>query len=306
MALEAQSELIRGLESRRRAAARRSRAHRLKQWLAYTGLTLVSVLMIVPFYYMLVLALQERGGATLFNWPPPFVPVWPLQLGNFVYVFELAGYLPFGRFYLNSTLIAVLSVVGTLLSSSIAGFTFARLRFRGRDTIFLIMLATLMVPPQVTLIPQFILFRTFNWYDTFYPLWVPSWTGSAFAIFLLRQYFKTMPTELEDAARIDGANPFTIFWRIFLPLSGPILATIAVLVFLSSWNDLLGPIVYLSSIENYTVQIGLHWFNGSTGTSVDIVNLMAASAVALLPSVAVFTLAQRFFVRGVVLTGLKG
>lgn len=257
--------------------------------------------MVVPFYWMVLLALQERGGVGLLQWPPALFPHWPIQFNNFS---DGLTRFPFWRFYMNSALITVLSVSGTLVTSSIAAFAFARLRFRGRDSLFVVMLATLMVPPQVTLIPQFILFRWFQWYDTFYPLWVPNWTGSAFAIFLLRQYFMTMPKELEDAARIDGANPFRIYWQIFLPLSKPVLATLGVLVFLGSWNDLLGPVIYLSSVDNYTVQLGLAFFNNSY--DLDIIALMSASLISILPPIVVFIMAQGYFVRGVVLTGLKG
>ena len=194
----------------------RRRTRRIKNAIAYVGLTVASFFMVVPFYYMIVLALSERGGPGLFHWPPQLYPFWPLQLVNFPYVFEAIPLM--GRYFVNSTFISVLAVAGTIVSSSIAAYAFARLKFPGSNVLFIVMLATLMVPPQVTLIPQFILFLAFDWYDTYYPLLVPHWTGSAFAIFLMRQYFMTIPRELEDAARVDGANPFTIYWRVVLPL----------------------------------------------------------------------------------------
>lgn len=274
---------------------------RIKRVTATVGLLIAAFVSSVPFYYMLNLALQEKGGYGLFDWPPRMVPEWPLQLHNFP---DSLSQSPFGLYFLNSTIIAVLSMAGTVLSSSIAGYVFARMRFPGRDVLFIVMLATLMVPPQVTLIPQFILFKSLGWYDSWYPLWVPHWTGTAFAIFLMRQYFKTLPSELVDAAKIDGANPPVIFWRIFLPLAKPVLATVAILIFLGSWNDLLGPVIYLQSNDNYTVQVGLAFFRGQY--TMDVVSLMSASVVAVIPPIVVFMLTQRYFVRGIVLTGLKG
>ncbi len=278
------------------------RNRRIKRGLAYVLLASVSVFMILPFYYMLVLALEVRGGSGLFQWPPRLYPAWPLQLENFPYVFEAVPLM--GRYFANSIFISVMSVIGSILSSSVVAYAFARLRFPGRNVLFIIMLATLMVPPQVTLIPQFILFLRLGWYDTFYPLIVPHWTGSAFAIFLMRQYFMTIPSELEDAARIDGAGPFTIFWRVVLPLSKPVMATLGVLVFLSTWNDLTGPLIFLKSRENFTVQVGLAQFKREY--DVEIIGLMASSLMSLVPPLAVFLLAQKYFVRGITLTGIKG
>lgn len=278
------------------------RNRRIKKGLAYVVLGIASVFMILPFYYMLVLALEVRGGSGLFQWPPRLYPAWPLQLGNFAYVFEAVPLM--GRYFANSTFISVTSVIGTLLSSSLVAYAFARLRFPGRNVLFIIMLATLMVPPQVTLIPQFIIFLRFGWYDTFYPLILPHWTGSAFAIFLMRQYFMTIPSELEDAARMDGAGPFTIFWRIVVPLSKPVMATLAILVFLGTWNDLTGPLIFLKSRENFTVQVGLAQFKREY--DVEIIGLMASSLMSLVPPLAVFLLAQKYFVRGITLTGIKG
>lgn len=291
----------RPLQPARAISTEPTAAARIKRVAATLGLLMAAFVSSVPFYYMLNLALQEKGGYGLFDWPPRMLPEWPLQLYNFP---DALTQVPFARYFLNSTIIAVLSVAGTVLSSAIAGYVFARMRFPGREVLFIIMLATLMVPPQVTLIPQFILFKALGWYDSWYPLWVPHWTGTAFAIFLMRQYFKTLPSELEDAAKIDGANPPTIFWRVFLPLAKPVLATVAILVFLGSWNDLLGPIIYLQSQDNYTVQVGLAFFRGQY--TMDIVSLMSASVVAVIPPIVVFLLTQRYFIRGVVLTGLKG
>ena len=270
---------------------------------AYVGLSIGFALSAFPLYYMLVLAMDKRGGIAVMAWPPVVTPYWPLQWDNFVYALTAVK---FGLYFFNSTVISTLVVVGTILSSSIAGYVFARMRFHGRNGLFIIMLATMMIPGQVTLIPQFILFKTIGWYDhpLWFPLWVPSFTGAPLAIFLFRQYFMTMPAELEDAAQIDGANPFRVFWMIFLPLCKPIAATIAILFFLGSWHDLLGPIIYINDPDKYTVAVGLALFEGEH--RIDIPALMAASVVAIVPPLAVFFVGQNYFVRGVVLTGLKG
>ena len=270
---------------------------------AYLGLTLGFALSAFPLYYMLVLAMDKRGGIAVMAWPPVLTPYWPLQFDNFIYALTAVN---FGRYFLNSTLISTLVVIGTILSSSVAGYVFGRMRFHGRDALFIVMLATMMIPTQVTLIPQFILFRAIGWYDhpLWFPLWIPAFTGAPLAIFLFRQFFMTMPAELEDAGKIDGANPFKIFWSIFLPLCKPIVATIAILYFLATWHDLLGPIVYINEPDRYTVAVGLALFESEF--VIDIPALMAASVVAIVPPVTVFFFAQNYFVRGVVLTGLKG
>jgi ABC-type glycerol-3-phosphate transport system permease component len=270
---------------------------------AYVGLAIGFVIAGFPLYYMVVLAMDKRGGIAIMAWPPVLTPYWPLQFDNFVYALTAVN---FGRYFINSTIISTLVVIGTIVSSSLAGYVFARMRFHWRDGLFVVMLATMMVPTQVTLIPQFILFKAIGWYDhpLWFPLWVPSFTGAPLAIFLFRQYFMTMPAELEDAGRIDGANPFRIFWMIFLPLTKPIAATIAILFFLGSWHDLLGPIVYINEPDRYTVAVGLALFEGEF--IIDIPALMAASVVAIVPPVTVFFFAQNYFVRGIVLTGMKG
>ena len=287
------------------ATGRRQRKRKIA---AYVGLSIGFALSAFPLYYMLVLAMDKRGGIAIMAWPPILTPYWPLQWDNFIYALTAVD---FGIYTVNSTIVATLVVVGTVLSSSLAGFVFARLRFHFSNALFIVMLATMMVPAQVVLIPQFILFRSIGWYDhpLWFPLWVPSFTGAPLAIFLFRQYFKTMPVELEDAGRIDGANPFMIFWRIFLPLCKPIMATIAVLFFLVTWNDLLGPVIYINDPNKYTVAVGLALLGGLAGEGesfTDIPTLMAGTIVAVVPPIAVFFVAQNYFVRGVVLTGLKG
>ena len=213
--------------------------------------------------------------------------------------------IPFLIYAKNTLIITILVVIGTLISCTLAGYGFARVRWPGRDIVFLIVLSTIMLPTQVTLVPLYIIYtRTLNWGDTFYPLIVPAFFGNAFDIFLLRQFFKTIPMELSDAARVDGANEWQIFRRVVLPLSTPVLATVAVMTFLYAWNDLQGPLLYLSSSEKLTISIGLLQFRSLHVVEWNL--LMAASAVFALPIILLFFFAQKTFIQGVKLTGIKG
>ena len=209
----------------------------------------------------------------------------------------------------NSLYIVVLSTLGIVLTSSLAAYAFARFQFRGRDFIFLLTLATMMLPAQVTLIPQFILFHKFGWINTHFPLWVPSFFGGgAFFIFLLRQFLMTLPKELDESAMIDGANPFRVFWSILMPLMKPALATVAVIAAIGRWNDFIEPLIYLSSPELFTLAVGLNFFKSVpewAGLPMQHL-LMAASVMTIMPIIILFFLAQRYFVQGIALTGLKG
>jgi len=255
--------------------------------------------MLVPMLWMVSTSLKPPGG--ILSIPPQLLPR-PIDWRNYVRVFEQE---PFGVFLFNSVKISSLATVGMLLSCALAGFTFARLRFPGKGTLFSLLMATLMVPGAVTLVPRFILMRTLGWLDTHYALIVPSWTGAAFGIFLLRQHYLAMPQDLLDAGRIDGASYFSIFWQIFLPLSKPALATLGVLTFLGSWNDLMGPLIMLNSTEKFTVTLGLTFFRGQM-TDIAWGPLMAATVMGILPTLTLFAGAQQYFVRGIVTTGLKG
>ena len=213
--------------------------------------------------------------------------------------------LPFGRYALNTLIITLFSMVGVLLTSSLAAYGFARLRFPGRDVIFMVLLSTLMLPYAVIMIPQYIMFKYLGWIDTYLPLIVPNWFGGGvFNIFLLRQFFRTIPVDLSEAARIDGASELRIYWQIMLPLAGPALAVVAIFTFINTWNDFLGPLIYLSSQTNYTIALGLATFKGMYATQWHY--LMAASTVMIVPIIVLFFLAQRYFVQGIVLTGVKG
>jgi multiple sugar transport system permease protein len=205
---------------------------------------------------------------------------------------------------LNSIQVSALTVLGTVISCSLAGYAFARIRFWGRDVLFVIVLATLMVPNQITLIPTFLLMRELGWVDTHLPLFVPAWFGPAFGTFLMRQFYKTIPIELEEAAKLDGCTPLRAYAGIFLPLSGPVMAAVALFSFLSSWNSLLWPLVFLQDRDLMTFPVGLSWLSGRYLS--DLPMMMTAATISVVPTIVIFVLLQRFFVQGVVLSGMKG
>jgi len=213
-------------------------------------------------------------------------------------------YIPFDVQLRNTVTLVVLNVLGQLFACSLVAYGFARLKFYGRDVLFGLLLATMMLPGQVTMIPQFVLWKTLGWYNTLRPLWAPAWFGGAFFVFLLRQFFMTIPKELEDAAKIDGCGFFGIYWRIMLPLAGPAMATVAIFAFMGAWNEFVQPLVYLSDERLFPLSLGLNQFRQEQ--SAEWSWLMAASTLMMLPVIAVFFFCQRYFIQGVTLTGLKG
>ena len=246
----------------------------------------------------------------VFAFPPQFVPR-PILWHNYVQAW--AGTVPFNLFFRNSLIITIVPTLGTVLSCSLVAYGFALFRFPFRDPLFLVVLATLMIPFQVTVIPTYIIFRYLGWLDTYQPFIVPAFfADSAFSVFLLRQFFLTIPVDLRDAATIDGAGALTFYWRILMPLSTPAVVTVAVISFINRWNDFLGPLIYLSSINKFPVSLGLNFFKtfyggGSGGGSVAHMELLMAAAVLVLtPSVLVFLLAQRSYIRGVIMSGIRG
>jgi multiple sugar transport system permease protein len=258
-----------------------------------------SLLMTLPFLWMVSTSLKETAQVWVF--PPQWLPN-PVRWENYT---EALTILPFWRYALNTLMITVATTLGVVLTSSLCAYGFARLQFPGRDLIFMIVLTAIMIPYAVLLIPHYIMFRYLGWIDSYLPLWVPVWFGGgAFNIFLLRQFFRTIPAELSDAARIDGASELGIYWRIIMPLAGPALTTVAIFTVLNTWNDFLGPLVYISSQDKFTLALGLAQFRGLYATQWQY--LMAASTVVVVPTLVLFFLAQRYFIQGVVLTGLKG
>lgn len=207
-------------------------------------------------------------------------------------------------FLVNTLEITALSILGTLFSASTVAYGFARLRFPGRDALFLVVLGTMMLPSAVTMMPVFLIFRWLGWIDTLQPLWVPAFFGSAFYIFLLRQFFLGIPTELEDAAKMDGCSFFTIYWRIMLPLLKPALAAITIMTFMGSWNDFRGPLIYISSPAHETLAYALQLFQNAHGGEPGM--MMAASTMVMVPVLLLFFFTQRYFIQGVTLTGIKG
>jgi multiple sugar transport system permease protein len=261
-------------------------------------LTGVSIVMLMPLYLMIVMAL--RPPDRVFTYPPSLL-LDSFQVSNFYdALFRL---LPFWRYFQNTIVVAVLTIVGDLISCSLVAYGFARFRFPGRDFLFMVLLSTLMVPFVVRLVPLFILFQKLGWINTFLPLVVPAFFGTPLFIFLMRQFFLTIPGEIVDAARVDGASEIGIWWRIMLPLSTPVMAAVAIFTFQNTWNDFLAPLVFLQKNEVRTVILGL---NGLMGMAVEWQLVMAAVVATVAPLVVVFFVFQRFFIKGITVTGLKG
>ena len=266
--------------------------------LRYLVLVLVAGLMVGPFLWMVSTSMMDQ--ADIFRSPPRWFPE-RLNLKNYRAIMDL---LPLGGMFLNSFTIALSATVGQVFSCALAAYAFARMKFRGHVVLYFVLLATMMIPPQVTMIPVFLIMKALGWIDTLYALIVPAFFGGAFGTFLLRQFFSTIPMDLEDAARIDGCGRFRIFWRIVLPLSRPALVTLALFTFMAYWNDLLGPVIYLSSVGKATLTIGLANLQSDVMiTRYDL--LMAGSVLSVLPILILFIAGQRWFVRGIAMTGLK-
>jgi multiple sugar transport system permease protein len=280
------------------ASSRRNK--RLGRGVVWFLLCAGALLMTLPFLWMVSTSLKETAQIWVF--PPQWLPN-PVRWQNYT---EALTILPFGRYALNTLIITVATTMGVVLTSSLCAYGFARLQFPGRDLIFMIVLTAIMIPYAVLLIPHYIMFRYLGWIDSYLPLWVPVWFGGgAFNIFLLRQFFRTIPAELSDAARIDGASELGIYWRIIMPLAGPALAAVAIFTVLNTWNDFLGPLVYLQRPEQFTLALGLQNFQSKAGgTSWHL--LMAASTLVVLPMILLFFMAQKTFIEGIATTGTKG
>jgi multiple sugar transport system permease protein len=279
----------------------------LQRWMTHGMLLFVSLIALIPFLWLLDTSFKTESSAT--QYPPSVIPS-PFRWMNYIHLFEARQYhmLLWAR---NSLTIAVLVVIGTTISSAIVAYGFAKIRFRGRGVLFTLMLSTMMIPFPVTMVSMFIIFKWLGdhtgiaWLGTFRPLWVPAWFGSAFSIFLLRQFFMTIPDELSEAARIDGCSELGIFFRIILPLARPALSVVALFSFLGVWNDFLGPLVYLQHSHQFTLALGLEAFQSQLGGSQWNL-LMAASVLVILPVVILFFVAQKTFIEGIATTGIKG
>lgn len=273
---------------------------RLIQALTYGIIMLGAVIVFFPFFWQVTTSL--KAPADLFTWPPKWIPN-PPQFGNYA---EVARVVPLERYIRNSLYICIPVIIGTVISCSLAAYGFARLRFKGRDLLFMLLISPMMLPWSVYMVPQFVIFHRLGWYDSYLPLIVPTFFGDPFFIFLLRQFFMTVPFELEDAARIDGAGFFGTYFRVVLPLAKPALAATIIFRFMWTWNDFFGPLIYLSDQRKHTLPLGLAFFQGSPRSTVQMHLLMAMSVVIVIPCVLVYFFAQRIFIQGIVFTGVKG
>ncbi|KLU39599.1 MAG: hypothetical protein AA931_06140 [Peptococcaceae bacterium 1109] len=271
--------------------------------LTYVIVTALAVMFVIPLVWTVSSSLKSNPQMYIF--PPVWIPN-PIQWENYARVLQE---IPCALFFKNTLWITILAGAGQVLTAAIVGYGFARFKFPGRRVLFMVLLGTMMIPREVLLVPQFILYNNLKWVDTFKPLVVPYYFGGGpFTIFLMRQFFMSVPTTLDEAAKIDGAGAFRTFWSIILPLSKPVLATASILSFQWHWNDFISPLIYLQSRENFTVSLGLRMFQsvaGIGGVPKDNL-LMAASVMALLPILILFVFMQKHFVRGIVMTGIKG
>lgn len=271
-----------------------NRPHRFSGWFYYGLLAVLALPFLLPLFWMISTAFKpaEQIYTTAVQWLPA-----PATLENFSRAWDL---LDFPRFIRNSVVITALSVLGTLASSSIVGYAFATLSGRGKSALFAGVIGTLLIPPTVTWIPLFVLFSRLGWVNTFLPLIVPSFFANAFYVFLFRQFYRSLPDELFQSAEIDGCNPLTAYWWIALPLSKPAIATVAIFSFIGSWNDFIGPLLYLNTTSKFTLSLGLSLFHGLFFTQLEY--LMPMSLVALLPVMILFFFAQKYFVSGIITT----
>lgn len=274
----------------------------LKSVLTYALLILGAAVVVVPLFWMISTSLKDKNA--LFSYPPQWIP-HPAVWRNYIDAWKV---LPLGRFLFNTIFITALAVVAELITSSLVAYGFARFNFKGKNTLFIVLLATMMLPAVVTLIPTFLVWRKLNLVDTFDPLTIGAWFawGPAY-IFMLRQFFLTIPREMEEAAVIDGANVFQTYWHIMLPLIRPALLAIAVMSFQSNWNNIQGPLIYLNSMDKYPLMLGLKFFETSLSKEAPMWNyMMAMSVLMALPIVGLFFAAQKYFVEGLNVGGTKG
>jgi multiple sugar transport system permease protein len=274
--------------------------------LTHAALILLSLIFIFPLFWLISTSLKPIDETM--RMPPTYLPShvqWNNYVDAFTYGADKVGFIPFLVYGRNTLLIAILAVSGTVISNALVAYGFARLRWPGRDFAFAATLACMMVPFPVLMVPIFSLFQHFGWVGTFRPLWVPAWFGSAFNIFLLRQFFRTIPFELSEAAKIDGCSEWAIFRQVILPLAKPELSVVALFTFMAVWNDFLGPLIYLGDQSLFTLSLGLQQFQSQHGgTQWNL--LMAASTIVVAPVIVLFFFTQKQFIQGIAVTGLKG
>jgi multiple sugar transport system permease protein len=285
------------------ARAQRQRAYR--SWLAgritlYATVAVLGLVFALPFIWMISTSLKDDPQT--FRVPPIWIPN-PMRFANYP---EALTKEPFGLFFYNTLWYAIPATIGAMISSAVVAYGFSRIRWRGRDMLFFLCLMTIMIPFQVRMVPLYLIFKNLGWLNSYKPLIVPAFFGNVYFIFLLRQFFLTIPQELSEAARIDGANEWRIMTHIILPLSKPALAVVGLFQFMDSWNDYLGPLIYLNRATLFPVSLGLAAFNSAFAESLRWPYTMAASTVVIMPIVLLFFFTQRTFVEGVSITGIKG
>lgn len=274
------------------------RKRKLTNAVSLVLLGLGSLLFLVPFFWMISTSL--KANSELFTDPVTWIPASP----NFANYQKALTVLPFGRYFLNTFFIAFMRIAGQVVSCSIVAFSFARLKFPGRNALFMFMLSTLMLPSIVTMIPSFTYFTKMGWVNTYLPLIAPMLFATPYNTFLLRQFYMTLPRDLDEAAKLDGCNTWGIFLRVLFPLTIPAVTAIVVFQFMDAWNDFMGPLLYLRDNEKFTVSLGLTAFQSKNKTEWQL--MMAASAVAMVPSLILFAVAQKYIIGGIALTGIKG
>jgi len=296
-------DVVRPLAASRKSEPGASSTSRLHKIVAYTILVVGSLAFLLPFYFVVNGSLKSDAEVQAGDFVSLPKALSDVRWSNYDKALSPQK-MNFWPALANTVVITTLCVVGQVISCSLVGFGFARFRFRGRTILFMVMLSTMMLPAQVTMIPVFVLFRWLGLIDTFWPLIIPAWLASPFFVFMFRQFFAQIPEDLVEAARIDGASNWRVYWQLMLPLSGPVIAIVAIYTFLGTWNDFMNPLIYLSSPENRTLALALNRFKGQYGIT-DANLLMAASVVCMLPCVILFFAAQKYFVESVAMTGLK-
>lgn len=271
---------------------------KLYTFLAYALLTIGAVSMLMPFLWMLATSLMTQKQ--IFSYPPELIPS-PLHIQNYS---EVAKSIPVAAYFLNSAVVAVITTIGQLIIASMAGYAFARLSFKYREPLFLLFLATTMIPAQVNIVPLFFIMRELGWIDTYQALIVPGLFGG-FGIFLMRQWFKTLPAGLEEAAKIDGCNPLQTFYKVALPLALPALATLGIFTFILTWNSFMWPLIVTNSDSMRTLPVGLAIFKGSFRETTEWGQLMACAVISVIPVIGVFLLGQKYFIKGITMGGMK-
>ncbi|EKE02892.1 MAG: Sugar ABC transporter [uncultured bacterium] len=270
----------------------------IKEILAYLILTVGAVSMLVPFLWMV--ATSFMGQKQIFSYPPELIPN-PVMAINY---YNVTKAIPVAQYFFNSAFVSILTTIGQIIIASMAAYAFARLKFKGREVLFFVFLATMMIPPQVNIVPLFFVMRELHWIDTYQALIMPGLFGG-FGIFLLRQWFKGLPVDLEDAAKIDGCNPIQTYWKIAMPLALPAIATLGIFTFITTWNSFMWPLIVTNSDTMRTLPVGLAVFKGSFRETTEWGQLMACALIAVIPVVGVFLLGQKYFIKGIMMGGVK-